>query len=129
MVEVVACMWDIIISCLALSLHRSVAGSSVAGSSVASSVASSSVARRSQRKEKGSGGKGSGGKEMEGVLGVRKPQRVSKPSAKARENLADKAVKEKEEREGEERGEGEDQEKPGEKVEDHLRLGVYWLCM
>jgi hypothetical protein len=89
---------------------------SVAAGFVAGSVAGSVAPKR---REKGSGGKGSGGKGRKGR--VRKPQRVSKPSAKVRENLADKAVEE--EREGKrgerkERGEGEDQESHGEKIED-----------
>jgi hypothetical protein len=48
--------------------------------------------RHLQRREKGGGEKGSGGKGKGGVMGVRKSQRVSKPSAKVRENLVDKVV-------------------------------------
>jgi len=80
--------------------------------------------QRGERREaagRGAKGREAEGREAEGRGGVRKPQRVSKPSAKVRENLADKAVEE--EREGKrgerkERGEGEDQESHGEKIED-----------
>lgn len=78
-----------------------VAGS-VAGS-VASSVASSVVSsmaietRHLQRREKRGGENLREGERRErkgkgGVMGVRKPQRVSKLSAKVRENLVDKVV-------------------------------------
>ena len=70
-----------------------VAATSVAAGFVAGSVASSVVSsmaietRHLQRREKRGGEKGKGG-----VMGVRKPQRVSKLSAKVRENLVDKVV-------------------------------------
>jgi hypothetical protein len=64
-----------------------------------------SLCRRGERRE-GKRREGSGGKGRGGAMGVRKPQRVSKPSARVRENLTGKAVKDrkkKKEREAKEK--------------------------